>query len=275
MTEPTRLTPRYGQPNFDYLARLASTPPEEDGPILMVNLMKYRAVADYTSASGPVRTGREADDEYAPTAILRDIGAQIVFVADVERQLLGVEPKWDRVGVVKYPSRAAFLAMQRRPDFQEKHVHKDAGMERTIVMACTPMLLPEFPPPEPARMAGDDAPFVMMHVLKFAEGGVGGMAAYGASAGAEGLKLGVRPGAFLSVEGTVVGDGREWDEVRFNRFPSHAVFERLIANPTHQAGQGPRTKALTDTYTMMLAPTIDRLTSPLGEQRENSAHESR
>ena len=57
----------------------------------------------------------------------------------------------------------------------------------------------------------------------------------------------------------MVGDGREWDEVRFNRFPNHEVFDQLRSNPIHQAGQPVREGALEDTHTMMLIPTIDRL----------------
>ena len=251
--------PRYGQPNFEYIARMAATPPENDGPIFMVNLMKYRAVASYADGNPGGRSGREADDIYAPTEILRDIGAEIVFVADVERQILGDDPKWDRVAIVKYPTRASFLGMQRRPDFREKHVHKDAGMEQTIVVAGRPSPLPAFPEPETQELAQGDAPFVMMHLMKFAANGVKDMAEYGASAGAAGIALGVRPEAFLEVEGTVLGDGRECDQVRFNRFPSHAIYEQLRANSTHEAGQSGRRSALTDTYTLMLAPGRDRL----------------
>ena len=45
--------PRYGQRDAVYATRLATTPPEEDGPVWMVNLMKYREKACllYTSPS--------------------------------------------------------------------------------------------------------------------------------------------------------------------------------------------------------------------------------
>lgn len=256
MSDAPRI-PRYGQANFAYLSRMAATPADEDSPVFMVNLMKYRAVADYADGTHAARSGRDADAEYAPTAILRKIGAETVFLADVERQILGDAPKWDRFGIVKYPTRASFLAMRKRADFQEKHVPKEAGMEETIALACTPMALPAFPEPGRVELAPGDAPFVMMHVMKYAPGGRNAMTAYGASAGAAGLALGVRPKAFFAVEGTVLGDGREWDEVRLNRFPSHAVFDELRANTTHQAGQPGRREALSDTYTLMLRPTIE------------------
>ena len=170
--------PRYGQPNFEYIARMAATPPEDDGPIFMVNLMKYRAVASYADGNPPGRSGREADDIYAPTEILRDIGAEIVFVADVERQILGDDPKWDRVAIVKYPTRASFLGMQRRPDFREKHVHKDAGMEQTIVVAGRPSPLPAIPGTRDAgtrpgrRSLRNDAPHEVRGERSEGHGGV-------------------------------------------------------------------------------------------------------
>ena len=250
--------PRFATPDYEYIAKLAGTPAGEDGPIFMVNLMKYRAVADYGDGRASGRTGREADDLYAPREILHDIGAEIVFAADVEQQLLG-DPHWDRVAIVRYPTRAAFLAMPLRRDFQEKRVHKEAGMEQTIVMACVPEIVPTLPPPAPVELAAGDQPFVMLHVLRFAEGGEAKMAQYGASAGAAGLALGVRPQAYFAVEGTVLGDGRQWDQVRFNSFPSHEIYRELRANSTHKAAQPDRAAALTDTFTLMLLPRINRL----------------
>ena len=40
-------TPSYGTVDTDYAARLATTPPEDDGPVWMVNLMSYHDVAQY------------------------------------------------------------------------------------------------------------------------------------------------------------------------------------------------------------------------------------
>ena len=41
-------TPRSGTVDRDYGMRPATTPPDDDGPVWMVNLMKYREVADHT-----------------------------------------------------------------------------------------------------------------------------------------------------------------------------------------------------------------------------------
>ena len=59
-------TPRYGTVDREYAMRLATTPPEDDGPVWMVNLMKYRDVADYSDGRESTISGREADDLYTP-----------------------------------------------------------------------------------------------------------------------------------------------------------------------------------------------------------------
>jgi len=42
------------------------------------------------------------------------------------------------VVLVEYPSRKAFLEMVANPDYLKSHEHRESGLERTIVVACTP-----------------------------------------------------------------------------------------------------------------------------------------
>ncbi|MGH9202731.1 MAG: hypothetical protein ACRD2A_16015, partial [Vicinamibacterales bacterium] len=199
---------------------------------------------------------------------LAAVGAEIVFVGDVDTQLLGDSPRWDRVAVVKYPTRRSFIAMQSRPDFVAKHKHKDAGMEQTIVMGCLPIGAPELPAdapdwrgvPHPATE--EDPSVVVIHVLKFAAGGesVGEMTSYTELAGRVAVPHGVRIDGWFSVEGTIVGDGRSWSQVRFNAFPSKRAFMAVATDPERlRAQRAQRETALEDTYTMILRPTINRL----------------
>lgn len=266
--------PRYGQVDRDYGIRLATTPPDDDGPIWMVNLMQYREVADYGEAGGEGVSGREADDRYAPVDVLRDIGAEVVFVADVDSTLLG-DGGWDRIGVVRYPSRRAFIEMQSRDDFRSKHVHKDAGMARTIVMGCLPApspadgldpsTLPDWDD-VPHPPTDDDGPVVVLHVLRFADGdGRRQMAEYQQRAALAAVPHGVRIAGWFDVEGTIVGDGRPWDQVRFNAFPSKAAFLAVAADPDRlSAHHDHRQPALADTYALVLRPTTDRLAASTG-----------
>ena len=268
MAQTPGLTVRYGKIDYDYAKRLATTPPDQDGPVWMVNLMKYRDVADYGDTGDPAVSGREADDAYAPLESLDAIGAEVVFLADVDTQLLGDSPKWDRIGVVKYPTRRSFIEMQSRPDFVAKHVHKDAGMEQTIVMGCLPMPAPELPSdaPEwadvPHPPTADDPSVVVLHVIKFVDtdGSIDEMASYTDHAGRIAVPHGVRVTGWFSVEGTVVGDGRSWSQVRFNAFPSKAAFMAVAMDPDRlRAQREHRETAMEDTYTMILRPTINRL----------------
>ena len=262
-------SPSYGQVDHDYALRLATTPAGEDGPIWMVNLMAYRARAVYDGAESEV-SGREADDRYAPVDVLADIGAEVALVADVEDQLLGEAPRWDRVGVVRYPTRRSFVDMQRRDDFRARHVHKEAGMAATIVAGCTPIASPEGAPGVPAPLdwsdvphppSPADGPVVVLHLCRFHPGmAETEMATYTEHAVPVAARHGGRVGAWFAVEGTIVGDGRSWDQARFNLFPSRAAFLAVVLDPDRLAAQeAHREVALADTYTLILRPSVDRL----------------
>ena len=97
--------PRYGTIDRAYGMTLATTPADDDGPVWMVNLMKYREVADYADGRQSSISGQEADDVYSPLDSLAAVGATPVFFGDVDQQLLGDGTVWDRVGIVKYPTR--------------------------------------------------------------------------------------------------------------------------------------------------------------------------
>ena len=276
--------PRYGTVDRDYGMRLATTPHNEDGPIWMVNLMAYREVADYDAGNasgidpenGGTVSGREADDRYAPLDVLADIGADVVFIGDVEDQLLGDEPRWDRVGVVRYPTRRSFIEMQQREDFQKKHVHKEAGMAETIVAGClplkTPPLLGDSDPVDwtevPHPPSDTDGSIMVVHVRRFRDG-VGtqsptDMETYASHAAQIAVPNGARLAGWFAVEGTIIGDGRTWDQVRFNAFPSRAAFRAVVMDPDRLSAQREhREAAIADTYTLVVRPTIDRIAESL------------
>lgn len=266
------LNPRYGTVNREYAIQLATTAPEHDGPVWMVNLMKYRTVADYADGRASTISGQEADDLYLPVNVLADIGAQPVLFGEVDQQLIG-QPTWDRVGVVKYPTRESFIDMQARPDFQDAHQHKDAGMEQTIVMGCRPLPYPE--PPAglievdwadvPHPPTADDGPITVVHVMRFADPSAAQdipdeMTAYASAIAQLATKQGARVAGWFAVEGTIVGDGRQWHQVRFNQFPSKRAFLALAADPERiKAQQEHRDSAIADTYSLILRPAIDEL----------------
>jgi hypothetical protein len=258
---------RYGKVNKKYGFKLATTAPDDDGPIWMVNLMSYRDKADYADGRESNISGKEADDAYAPLGPLKAIGARPVFLADVDTQFLNNTPKWDRVGIVKYPTRRSFIEMQNRKDFQELHHHKEAGMAETIVAGCLPMPLPQIPDDAPSwdnvphPPTADDPYVVVIHVIKFNDDKRRDeMATYTDHAAKIAIPHGVRLAAWTQVEGTIMGDGREWDQIRFNVFPSRAAFMAVVLDPERLAAQAEyRDTAIADTYTLITRPSIDRL----------------
>ncbi len=257
----------YGTIDQDYAIRLGTTPPDEDGPILMVNLMKYHERAEYTDGDRGI-SGKEADDRYSPVKVLRDIGAEVQLFGDVDQQLLGAAPIWDRVACVQYPTRRSFIEMQARRDFQEKHEHKAAGMSETIIMGCLPIELPagaealstagwaDVPhPPTP-----EDGPVVVVHVIRFSDAEREKMTTYTDHASPVATEHGVVLGGWYRVEGTIVGDGRQWDQVRFNVFPSKRAFMAVVLDPARlEAQKAFREPAMADTYTMIVRAGINSL----------------
>lgn len=105
--------------------------PGPDGPIYMVNLLKFKTRAEYPDGRPSELSGEAAYDIYgrAVSALLKEFGGAAIFSANVERLMLGeVEELWDKVGIAMYPSRAAMMAMMQSPKMQEIGIHRAAGL---------------------------------------------------------------------------------------------------------------------------------------------------
>ncbi|HVC70970.1 MAG TPA: hypothetical protein VNC61_12010 [Acidimicrobiales bacterium] len=205
---------RFGRPHADTIGRWLQLPPADDGPIWVLNLMQYRAVADYADGRPSSVTGKEADDAYAPVGPLMAVGATVAFFADVTDQRAG-EPAWDRIGIVRYPSRGSFFAMQQRDDFQKQYVHKEAGMQFTIVMGCLPATVTSPATViSPATDGDGPAPAgsLVLRLRRFAPDRT-----------PDPDPPGVVPVIGFDVDGVVLGDQRRWDEARFDRVQDGAL----------------------------------------------------
>ena len=105
--------------------------PGAEGPICMVNLMKFKAKAEYEDGRETELTGREAYEIYETGVkkLLQGIGGGIGFEGDVERLTLGeVEELWDVVALAVWPSRQVMLEVMQSPEMQEIAVHRSAGL---------------------------------------------------------------------------------------------------------------------------------------------------
>lgn len=106
--------------------------PGPDGPVCMVNLLKFNDKAEYDDGRETDLSGREAYMLYgsAVSEILKDYGGRIVFAADVTFLSLGkAEELWDEVAIVTYPKRGDMVRMSISPEWQAAAVHRTAGLK--------------------------------------------------------------------------------------------------------------------------------------------------
>jgi hypothetical protein len=153
----------------------------------MLNLMKYRPEADYGAGAASGISGQQADCLYAPLPVLVAGGVTMPFLAEVVASQAG----WDRVAVLRFPTRQSFIRIMSREDFQRRHVHREAGVERLIIMGMVPVA--ELPP---SQAAGHRT------LLEIWDGPEPDVVTAGKAAA-------------FDVEGTIVGDGRRWTGARY------------------------------------------------------------
>ena len=105
--------------------------PGHEGPIYMLNLLKFKEKAEYPDGRETDLTGAEAYGIYGQEVVvhLAKVGGAPMFSAAVERLMLGeVEELWDMTAIAMYPSRKAMLEMISAPDYQASAVHRTAGL---------------------------------------------------------------------------------------------------------------------------------------------------
>ena len=105
--------------------------PGHDGPIYMLNLLKFKEKAEYSDGRNTDLTGAEAYAIYSAEVVghLASVSGGLMFAAEVERLMLGeVEELWDSAAIAMYPSRKAMLEMMSSPDYQASAVHRTAGL---------------------------------------------------------------------------------------------------------------------------------------------------
>ena len=207
--------PRYGTMNNEYLASWFQRE-DPGGPMWALNLMKYRAVADYEDGRETTLTGAEADDVYAPHEQLAAVGSRIILAAPVVHQLVGDDTVWDRIAIAQYATRMALIEMNARDDFKDAHAHKDAGMDSTIVMATFPV---DGDPVPPQESGTDPDRLLLLQVV--ADSSYPDLA--------EGIES-TRIGRFW-VEDRFLGDHRTFAESRFDLI-SESTANELVGRGT-------------------------------------------
>jgi uncharacterized protein (DUF1330 family) len=127
------------RPRIEALAADAS-----GGPIVMLNLLRFRARAAYPDGRPTSLTGREAYELYAAAMqnVIAEHGGRLLFAGDIRSLVIGeVEDMWDTCALVEYPSAAAFAAIATSPEVAEIGVHRAAGLEGQLLIRATQQAL--------------------------------------------------------------------------------------------------------------------------------------
>ena len=103
-----------------------------DGPIAQVNLLKFRVNAEYRPHDpefGADEPGSAAYMRYAKAfgVIAAEVGGAPLLIGEVERYFIG-NGDWDAVMVMRFPSRAAFIATLNHDVYAAISRHRDAGL---------------------------------------------------------------------------------------------------------------------------------------------------
>ena len=114
---------------------------EEDGPFVMVNLLKFHDRARYEDGSDAELTGGEAYARYGAevSKLVEALGGKIRFSGRVTGLLLGeVDELWDAVALAEYPSLAAFKEMALSPQMHAIEHHRKAGLAGQLNIRVKP-----------------------------------------------------------------------------------------------------------------------------------------
>lgn len=120
-----------------------------DGEIVMINLLHFarpegeRDNGEESAHAGST-AGAAAYRDYSDQVVsmVEARGGRVIWTGRPEHVLIG-DPEadaWDLVAIVSYPSRAAFIDMVTSPKYEEAHTHRERGLDRTVLLACEPLV---------------------------------------------------------------------------------------------------------------------------------------
>ncbi len=115
-----------------------------DTPVVMLNLLKFRDIADYRAAPdrAPARpiSGAEAYALYSAgiTPLLQASGGEVLFEGRGGDWFIGPEGEgWDHVLLVRQASVASFLSFAQNPEAQRLGQHRTAALENSRLLPLT------------------------------------------------------------------------------------------------------------------------------------------
>lgn len=116
-----------------------------EGPFHFVNLLAFKAVADYPSDHELANTelsGADAYDKYGAVALAQvtQRGGRLITLNNIEKKLIGDCRGWHRIATMEYRNIEAFTDMLMDPEYQAGLVHRDSSLEATEVFVTRPLI---------------------------------------------------------------------------------------------------------------------------------------
>lgn len=116
-----------------------------EGPVELLNLLRFRAVADYSKTpdltpATPI-SGREAYERYIAHTMpfLVEAGAELVYDGAGGPWLIGPsDARWDRMLLVRHRSTEAFMAFAYNPAYLAGIGHRTAALVDSRLLPLTP-----------------------------------------------------------------------------------------------------------------------------------------
>lgn len=116
----------------------------DKGKIVMLNLLKFRPIADYTNLEliKPEKeiSGEEANQLYMDSTLpeLKKAGSRIIYYGKGNNFLIGPETeKWDAVLLVEHQSVSTFMEFAQNKDYLKTAGHRTAALEDSRLYPTT------------------------------------------------------------------------------------------------------------------------------------------
>jgi uncharacterized protein (DUF1330 family) len=122
------------KPTGEQIKRVAKS--ELDGPVVMLNLLKYDKQAKDGEGSG-----RDAYERYGDEMqkIMADRGIKLLWRGRADSVIIGDDgaDDWHTVLLVEYPSRKVFLEMSASKEYEGVGKHRTSALLDSRLIACT------------------------------------------------------------------------------------------------------------------------------------------
>ncbi len=117
----------------------------DEGPVTMLNLVKYR-----DQSSDGDGTGREAYTRYTSLAreLVESRGGKVLWAGVIGEAALSEgdgDVDWDWGLLVYYPNRAAFIDMVTSPEYLAANEHRRSGVAKHMILSSKTLLLEALP----------------------------------------------------------------------------------------------------------------------------------